>query len=110
MAVYKCIIPVKKPLIAPSVIYHSLFTKSRKGTLPYPAWPEIDEANRPCCLPTIRRAVYFLDRGVRTESEEAIALAEEYLSQQDSIEPEIREKALDYSTVVICIWQPQRVR
>jgi hypothetical protein len=63
-AVYKCVIPVKKVIAPSGAIYHSLFREPTKGTqaLPFPAWPEIDDPDQPCCLPTLLRAVYFSQR------------------------------------------------
>jgi hypothetical protein len=54
-AVYKCVIPVKKPITPSGAIYHSLFREPREGdsVLPFPAWPEIDDPYQPCCLPTL---------------------------------------------------------
>jgi len=49
--------------------------------------------------------MYFLDRGVRTEPAKAIAIAEEYLSRQETIDPEIREQALAFLKDQDILWQ-----
>jgi hypothetical protein len=94
-ALYKCIIPAKKPITTSGAIYHSHFRESWEGaqTVPYPAWPEIEDANTQCCLPTLLEATYLVHRGVDVKPEDAVARIEEYLSRQENVEPEIREHA-----------------
>jgi hypothetical protein len=94
-AVYKCIIPVKneKSVNTPSAIYHSLFREPREGelVLPFPAWPEVDDAYQPCCLPTLpKRGVYFHHHPISEKFFDVIKRAEEYVN--NVVKPEIREQ------------------
>jgi hypothetical protein len=110
-AVYRCIIPVERPLSNPSAIYHSLFR--RKERLPFfPAWPEIDDPNCPCCLPTLCGAEYYIYRGSNVPLDITILRAEAYLAQQESLEPEIREQALTFIKSQVSKWRfiPEELR
>jgi hypothetical protein len=97
-AVYKCILPVEKPLTTSSTVYHSPlddpFSKMAQS-LPFPAWPEIDDPYRPCYLPLLK-AVYFSHRRLRaeSESEEVKAAIEEYLSRLEVINHELTEQVI----------------
>lgn len=99
-AVYKCIIPIKKPVLHLGTIYHSLFRKPRQTILriPFLAWPEIDDAYLPCCLPTLMRAVYFPNHPTYVDAKKAAKAAkraEKHISKLKGIEPEIREQSID---------------
>ena len=96
-AVYKCILPVKKPPTMPSTIYHSPTGHSGETpqTLFYQAWPEIDDPIQWCCLPRLLRATYFLDLDVfSVESEELEANAEAYVLRPGVIAPEMGQQIL----------------
>jgi hypothetical protein len=77
------------------VIYHSLFREPREGdlVLPFPAWPEVDDAYQPCCLPTLpQRAVYLHHHPISEEFFDVIKRAEEYVN--NVVEPEIRDQMI----------------
>jgi hypothetical protein len=98
-AVYKCIIPVEKPLAGSSAICHSpLDDQSMKTaqSLPFPAWPAIEDSKQPLCLPTLMRAVYFEHRNAKEEPEECATRAEKYLSHPEIIEREISEQIIAF--------------
>jgi hypothetical protein len=94
--VYKCIIPVEQPCSIGSSIFRSLFHRPGKKAqrLPYPAWPYIDQANQPCCLPTVMRGVFFVTHSIHLSDKIIERRAKEYLARQENIEPEVREGAL----------------
>jgi hypothetical protein len=91
-AVYKCIIPVKKPVPPSGAIYHSLFSEPREGaqTYPFPAWPEIDDPHQPCCLPTLMRAVYFEHHGTGGDFKADVCRSVDYWNKV--IDSEIRQQ------------------
>jgi hypothetical protein len=89
-AVYKCIIPVKKPLSTRSTVYHTLFGPPAEGR-PFPAWPEVDDAYQPCCLPTLPdRGVYFHHHPISEELLDVAKRVVEYWNEV--VEREIREQ------------------
>jgi hypothetical protein len=93
--VYKCIIPVEQPRSIWSPIFRSIFPPRKKTQrLPYPAWPYIDQANQPCCLPTLMRAVFFVTHSIDLSHKDVERRTKEYLARQENIEPEVREFAL----------------
>ncbi|HEX3036954.1 MAG TPA: hypothetical protein VHT73_17845 [Thermodesulfobacteriota bacterium] len=87
-AVYKCIIPVKKPLPTSGTVYHSILKTPSNGVY-FPAWPEIDDPYQPCCLPTLLRAVYFYHLPYEGQFEEVGRRAKEYLNKV--VDREIRD-------------------
>src|SRR5437764_581771 len=106
LAVYKCIIPVKKRLITPSAIYHSIFRNPWRGgrKIPFPAWPEIDDPDQPCCLPTLLRAVYFS----RRSGGDIIDIASRVIDYWDSIDHEIQEQLVAFIKLHSLVLQPMK--
>lgn len=94
-AVYRCPLLVEKPFAKSSATYHSPVYHSQNETPFFRAWPELGaDPDQPCCLPTLMRARYFINRGTLIKLEAVAARAERYLSSQDSIEPKVKEVAL----------------
>jgi hypothetical protein len=91
-AVYKCIIPVKKRLTPSRAIYHSLYRKPTEDdqALPFLAWPEIDDAYQPCCLPTLLRAVYLHHHPINEGFFDVAKKVEKYWNE--AVECEIRKQ------------------
>jgi hypothetical protein len=106
-AVYKCILPVNQSHPTSSAIYHSFFGGSKKISeeLPFPAWPYIDDAKQPCCLPTLMRAVYFFNRPTEANPKKTARRAVKYLTQQENIDPAVREYALAFVKSHNNYWQ-----
>src|SRR5688572_26225775 len=95
-AVYKCILPVKKPFTTPSAIYYSPTGHSAQSPqkIYFRAWPEIDDPYDPCCLPRLLRAEYAFDLDVSIAPEEVAANTEAYVLHPDVIAPGIGQQVL----------------
>jgi hypothetical protein len=95
--VYKCILPVNQSRPTSSAIYPSLLGGSKETSeLIFPAWPYIDDAKQPCCLPTLMRAMYFFNRPTEANPKKIARGAVKYLTQQENIDPAVREYALAF--------------
>jgi hypothetical protein len=95
---YRCILPVYHP---------SLDSQPNRSPqeLSYPAWPCIDDPNRPCYLPTLPGARYFVHRSTGVDPETAAARANTYLSRQEAIERGIREQAQAFVKAQNTFWR-----
>src|SRR5687768_2443716 len=98
--VYKCILPNETSFMASNP------SEKTAQTLPYPAWPYIDDPHVPCCLPTLLYARYFVHRSTDTESKKATAIAKKYLSRREDIEREISEQAQAFVKAQDLFWRP----
>jgi len=92
-AVYRCPLLVEKPLNESSAVYHSPLDQSSTAaqSLPFPAWPEIEDPYQSYCLTTLLRAPYFHKYSKVVKPKVAEKRKQEYLSRPEAKERFIEE-------------------
>jgi hypothetical protein len=76
-AIYHCSVPFKSL----SAVYGSSNGGRQSNVPPIPAWPDIEDIDQWCCLPTLKRAVYIHDPPQESLMD-FIDFLEQYLLQQ----------------------------